>query len=111
MIMLADKMVVEEQLNTLETDKATMDVPATVAGRVVDVLVVRGDKVSQGTKLVRVETIAAAAATAATTGTSSPAASPAPAAVPAQSPAQSPAIAPARASAAEPAADREVQLL
>ncbi len=111
LVKVGDQIGVDAPLITLETDKATMDVPATVAGRVVDVLVVRGDKVSQGTKLVRVETIAAAAATAATTGTSSPAASPAPAAVPAQSPAQSPAIAPARASAAEPAADREVQLL
>jgi dihydrolipoamide dehydrogenase len=40
---------------TLETDKATMDVPATITGRVVEVLVKKGDRVSRGTLLARVE--------------------------------------------------------
>ena len=41
-----------------------MDVPATVAGRVVEVLVSRGSKVSQGVVLARVEATGGAAATA-----------------------------------------------
>ena len=112
-----DQIRVDAPLITLETDKATMDVPATVAGRIVDVLVVRGDKVSKGTKLVRVETLAEAALNLASAGTPTPASSPAPSpaataatAAPA-APAQSAAIAQARTSASEPAADQEVQLL
>ena len=98
-----DQIALEAPLVTLETDKATMDVPATVAGRVVEVLVARGDKVSQGTKLARVETLA------------KPAAAPAPAAVPTAGERSTPAPAatptPVTASASEPASDREVQLL
>ncbi len=41
---------------TLESDKATMDVPATTTGRVREVLVQVGDRVSAGSLLVRVET-------------------------------------------------------
>ena len=43
-----DVIGLEAPVVTLETDKATMDVPATVAGRVVEVLVTKGSKVSQG---------------------------------------------------------------
>jgi len=61
-----DEIALEAPLLTLETDKATMDVPATVAGRVTEVLVARGGRVSMGSLLVRVEQSgnAAAAATA-----------------------------------------------
>ena len=94
-----DQIALETPLVTLETDKATMDVPATAAGRVVEVLVARGDKISQGTKLVRVETLAKAAA--------APIASPVP--VPVAAPVAAPA--PMAAAQADPGADREVQLL
>ncbi len=43
-----DDVGVEDPLITLETDKATMDVPTTVAGTVRSVSVSVGDKVSQG---------------------------------------------------------------
>ncbi|MBV8220414.1 MAG: dihydrolipoyllysine-residue acetyltransferase [Solirubrobacterales bacterium] len=46
-----DTVAVDDPLVTLESDKATMDVPAPVAGTVADLLVKIGDKVSQGTKL------------------------------------------------------------
>ncbi|MGA0706903.1 MAG: 2-oxo acid dehydrogenase subunit E2, partial [Steroidobacteraceae bacterium] len=39
----------------LETDKATMDVPSSAAGRVVEVLVSRGSRVAKGDPLVAVE--------------------------------------------------------
>ena len=46
-----DTVAVDDPLLTLESDKATMDVPAPVAGTVGDLLVKIGDKVSQGIKL------------------------------------------------------------
>ena len=50
-----DAIEVDTPLATLETEKATMDVPSTIAGRVVRVLVKKGDKVSTGTALVEIE--------------------------------------------------------
>ena len=109
-----DVIALETPLVTLETDKATMDVPSSAAGRVVEVLVARGAKVSQGTPLARVE----AAGTGTGTGASPPVAAPAAAATAATAPAAAatppPAPAPGAATAPagpEPAADREVQLL
>jgi pyruvate dehydrogenase E2 component (dihydrolipoamide acetyltransferase) len=46
-----DEVNVEDPLITLETDKAAMDVPSTVAGRIASVLVKVGDKVSEGSKI------------------------------------------------------------
>ncbi len=43
---------VDDALITLETDKATMDVPATSAGVVEQVLVKKGDRVSKGSRIV-----------------------------------------------------------
>ena len=60
---------IDSPLVTLETDKASMDVPATAAGRVTEVLLKRGDKVSKGSLIARVEpegTLRAAAEGAAT---------------------------------------------
>jgi dihydrolipoamide dehydrogenase len=45
----------EDPLITLESDKATMDVPAPAAGKVSEILVSVGDKVSEGTAIVRLE--------------------------------------------------------
>ncbi|HEV3130267.1 MAG TPA: biotin/lipoyl-containing protein, partial [Solirubrobacteraceae bacterium] len=50
-----DAVAVEDPLVTLESDKATMDVPAPAAGRVVEVLISLGAEVSEGTPLVRLE--------------------------------------------------------
>ena len=55
----------EAPLVTLESDKATMEVPSTVAGVVVEVLLAVGDRVSSGAKVVTVEADAAQAAPAA----------------------------------------------
>jgi pyruvate dehydrogenase E2 component (dihydrolipoamide acetyltransferase) len=71
----------------LESEKATMEVPATSAGRIRDVKVRVGDKVSQGDVLAIVEMAAAAP--------SSPAAAPAPVAAPAPAPAATAPPAPA----------------
>jgi pyruvate dehydrogenase E2 component (dihydrolipoamide acetyltransferase) len=57
-----DVIAIDAPLITLETDKATMDVPATVAGRVAEVSVRKGDRVSKGSTVAVVETAAPAAA-------------------------------------------------
>ncbi len=51
-----DTIVVEDALITLETDKATMDVPSTVAGTVRKLNVSVGDKVSEGDAVADVAT-------------------------------------------------------
>ena len=76
-----DTIAVDDTLITLETDKATMDVPATDAGVVKEVKVKVGDKISEGGVILLVETDAAGAAAA-------PAAAPALAEQPAAAPVQ-----------------------
>ena len=48
---------VDDPLVTLETDKASMDVPAELAGTIESVLVKAGDKVAQGSPLVIVDAV------------------------------------------------------
>ena len=54
-ISAGDSVNVEDPLITLETDKAAMDVPATAAGTIEEVLVSVGDKVSKGTAVAVIE--------------------------------------------------------
>ncbi len=51
-----DEVAPEDPLVTLESDKATMDVPAPFAGRVAQLRVKIGDRVSEGSVLLRIET-------------------------------------------------------
>ncbi len=55
LVSAGDTVAVEDPLVTLESDKATMDVPAPAAGVVKEVIVKIGDKVSQGTPLMTLE--------------------------------------------------------
>ncbi|MDR2186580.1 MAG: dihydrolipoyllysine-residue acetyltransferase [Azonexus sp.] len=57
-----DVIKADDAIVTLESDKATMDVPSPVSGTVKEVLVELGAKVSEGALLIRVEAAAAAAA-------------------------------------------------
>jgi dihydrolipoamide dehydrogenase len=50
-----DSVAAEDPLVTLESDKATMDVPAPAAGRVAEVLVAIDDTVSEGTPILELE--------------------------------------------------------
>ncbi len=50
-----DTVAAEDPLVTLESDKATMDVPAPVAGVIKEVSVEIGDRVSQGTALMTID--------------------------------------------------------
>jgi dihydrolipoamide dehydrogenase len=69
-----DSIEVDAPLVTLETDKASMDVPATSAGTITEVLLKPGDKVSKGTVIARVETNSQAAGADAGAGSSAGAA-------------------------------------
>lgn len=71
----------EAPLITLETEKAAMDVPAPAAGRITQVKLKQGDKVSEGSLILLLETAGAEAATAA--AVAKPAAAAAPPAAPA----------------------------
>ena len=54
-----DVVKAEQPLVTLESDKATMDVPSPIAGAVADVVAKVGDKVSMGTLIARIDSAAA----------------------------------------------------
>ena len=90
-----DVVKVDQSLITLESDKATMDVPSPVAGEVAEVVAKVGDKVSMGTLIARVESAEGETAQA----SNAPAKAAAPAAV-----TEKPAAAPAKAAPAKPAA-------
>ena len=87
-VKVGDTIKVDDAICTLESDKATMDVPSSAAGVVKEVLVSLGDKVAEGSLLIKVEAAGAAAAAPAPA-----AAAPAPAAPAAQAPAAAPAAA------------------
>jgi len=60
-----DNVQAEDSLVTLESDKATMDVPAPTAGVVKELRVKLGDKISEGTVILTLESAGAAATSAA----------------------------------------------
>jgi len=89
LVKAGDTIAKEQSLITVESDKASMEIPSAAAGVVRELKVKLGDKVSQGTLLLMLEEGAAAAAPAAPAATpsSAPAPAPAPAALPAPAPA------------------------
>jgi pyruvate dehydrogenase E2 component (dihydrolipoamide acetyltransferase) len=107
LVKAGDAIKAEDSLVTLESDKATMEVPAPFAGIVKELKIKVGDKVSQGMPIILVETADGASAPAKAAPPPAPAASaPAAAAAPAPAPAVSAApvpAAPAPAASAGPA--------
>lgn len=96
LVAVGDTIEVDSGLITLETDKATMDVPSPFAGVVKDVKVAVGDKVSQGSLVIMLEVGGAApavapsvSAPAATVAQAAPAATVAPVAAAPAAPAAS----------------------
>ena len=87
-----DSVKVEQSLITVESDKASMEIPSSHAGTVERLLVKVGDKVRKGSAIAVLQAVGGAAAPAAAT-----AGAPAVAAAPAASPAASAAAAPAAA--------------
>lgn len=85
-VKVGDTIAIDDSLVTLESDKATMDVPSSVAGVVKEIKVALGDRVSQGAVVAVVELTDSAAAVAPVAATKpglAPVAAPAPAAAPA----------------------------
>ena len=62
LVKAGDVVKAEQPLVTLESDKATMDVPSPIAGAVADVVAKVGDKVSMGTLIARIDSAAGEAA-------------------------------------------------
>jgi len=103
-----DTVALDATLVTLETEKATMDVPSTAAGVVRELKVRKGGRVSQGDLIAIVEGEAAAAPVPAVQPATTTPAAPARPAQPEASPAPAPA---ARAAAREtPAADTAIEM-
>jgi pyruvate dehydrogenase E2 component (dihydrolipoamide acetyltransferase) len=73
LVKAGDSVKAEDSLVTLESDKATMDVPSPSAGVVKDVKVKLGDKVSEGSVIVTLEAEAATGAKAASPAQAAPA--------------------------------------
>ena len=55
LVSVGDTVDVDDPLITLESDKASMDVPTTVAGKITEVSVALGDKVAEGAAIVTLE--------------------------------------------------------
>ncbi|TWG38086.1 pyruvate dehydrogenase E2 component (dihydrolipoamide acetyltransferase) [Acidovorax delafieldii] len=101
LVKVGDTVKAEQSLITVESDKASMEIPSSHAGVVKELKIALGDKVKQGSVIAVVESADAGAAAA-------PAAAPAPAAaVSAPAPVAAPAPAPA---AAAPAATGPVEV-
>lgn len=61
LISAGDTVAAEDSLITLESDKATMEIPAPMAGEIAEVLVKVGDKVATGAPIATIKPAAAAA--------------------------------------------------
>lgn len=79
LIAVGDQIVVDQSLIVLESDKASMEIPSTVAGTVVELLVAEGDQLSEGAPIAKIE-VAGASADDAPAASEASAASAAPAA-------------------------------
>lgn len=75
MVNVGDRVEVDQSIINVEGDKASMEVPAPVAGIVKEIIIKAGDKVSTGTLIMRFEVAGSASASA--PAVSAPAAAPA----------------------------------
>jgi len=99
MVKVGDTIKVDQSLLTVESDKASMEIPSSHAGVVKEIKVKLGDKVAEGSLILIVDAVADGAGVAAAAVAAPAAASAAPAA-----PAPAPAVAPVAAQAVLPAA-------
>ncbi|ARP81406.1 dihydrolipoyllysine-residue acetyltransferase [Bordetella genomosp. 8] len=109
MVAVGDTIKAEQSLITVESDKASMEIPSSQGGVVKEIRVKVGDKVSKGTPVVVVEGGEAPAAQAAAPA-QAPAAAPAQASAPAAAPSGAASSAPAAGRAAPAAALPEAEL-
>ena len=73
-VKVGDSIKAEDAIATLESDKATMDVPSSATGIIKEVRVALGDRVAEGKVLIVVETSDAVAAAAPAAAAPAPAA-------------------------------------
>ena len=104
MVKPGDTIKVDQSLITVESDKASMEIPSSHAGVVKEMKVKVGDKVGEGSLVLLLEEAAGAAPSAPAAEAAPAPAAAAPAAAPAPAPAPAAAPAPAPAPAAAPAA-------
>ncbi|MET3793820.1 2-oxo acid dehydrogenase subunit E2 [Aquamicrobium terrae] len=97
-VAVGDTIAAGDTLVVVESDKATLDVPAEIGGRITALHVGMGDKVSEGTLLAEIE-----AGQGSEAASAAPAPEPAPAAAPPAEAVPQAAAAPAPAAAASPA--------
>ena len=55
LVAVGDKVELDQGLIVLESDKASMEIPSTAAGTIVEVLVAEGDQLAEGSPVVKVE--------------------------------------------------------
>ena len=87
MVKVGDTIKVDQSLLTVESDKASMEIPSSTAGVVKEIKVKVGDKVAEGSLVLMVEAADAAAAAPAAAAAAAPAPAAAPAAPAAPAPA------------------------
>ncbi|WP_434653884.1 dihydrolipoyllysine-residue acetyltransferase [Pseudomonas sp. R3-56] len=97
-VKVGDRIEADQSILTLESDKASMEVPAPKAGVIKSLKVKLGDRLKEGDELLELEVEGAAAAPEAPAPAAAPAAAEKPAAAPAAEAAPAPAAAPAAAS-------------
>ncbi|MFQ6557206.1 dihydrolipoyllysine-residue acetyltransferase [Pseudomonas sp. Lb2C1-1] len=96
-VKVGDRIEADQSILTLESDKASMEVPAPKAGVIKSLKVKLGDRLKEGDELLELEVEGAAAAPEAAAPAAAPAAAEKPAAAPAAAAAPAPAAAPAAA--------------
>lgn len=74
-VKVGDEIAVDESLVVLESDKATMEVPSSLTGKVTKILLKVGEKVSEGADVVEVEVASSGVAVAASSELETPVAS------------------------------------
>ncbi|MDG9729473.1 dihydrolipoyl dehydrogenase [Ignatzschineria sp. RMDPL8A] len=76
LVNVGDSVAVDDPLLTLESDKASMDVPAEIAGTITEILVNVGDQIKEGDAIFRIEPSEGAPAVEAKAETAQPASAP-----------------------------------
>ena len=66
LVVVGDQVTVDEGLVTVESDKASMDIPAPFAGTIKEILVTADDKIGEGQLVAKIDTSGEAAATSST---------------------------------------------
>jgi pyruvate dehydrogenase E2 component (dihydrolipoamide acetyltransferase) len=114
LVKIGDTVKAEQSLITVESDKASMEIPSSQSGVVKSIDVKVGDKVKQGSVVVHLEVgaavVTAAAATSTPSAPSQPAAVPAPAPAPVVAATPAPAAAAVQASSAPPPAVGQLEM-